>query len=240
MEEIKFETDVWFRTLDFDSTDYITASAILSLFQDIAGLHAYNLGVGYEALLNKGYYWVLVRNEFEIFKNPEPLTKGRLVTWPHHKGRIDFNREYVLYDSLGDVVARGISKWVVINTTTRRLSRTDDIDFGPGDYVTNNFYNDVLKIKIPEFINFKEVGSHKVSKKDLDHNKHMNNSKYADIIIDLLPDNFYINKMNIDYIKETRLNDLIKVYEYICEEYIYYLGKCGEDNIFISRIERNK
>ncbi len=240
MEEIKFETDVWFRTLDFDSNDYITSSAILSLFQDIAGLHAYNLGVGYEALLNKGYYWVLVRNEFEIFKNPKPLTKGKLETWPHKKGRIDFNREYVLYDSYGDIVARGISKWVVINTLNRRLSRTDDIDFGPGEYVKNNFYDDVLKIKIPSLNNFKEKGSHQVSKKDLDHNKHMNNSKYADIIFDLLPEDLHVNKMNIDYIKETRLNDVIKIYEYHDEEYIYYLGKKDEENIFVSRIERNK
>lgn len=239
MSELKYEMDINFRTNDFDSNDYITPTAILSLFQDIAGLHAEELGIGYEGSLKMGYYWVLVRNRFEIFKNPKPLTRGHLVTWPHEKGRVDCNREYVLYDSYGDVVARGLSKWVIIDVVNRRIARTDKIDYGKGSYPSDNYYDDVPKIKAPDFSLFKKVASHKVLKRDLDHNKHMNNSKYTDIIFDIIPEGFKINKLNIEYIKETTLNDLIDIYEYEDELYIYHIGICGENKIFISQIVKD-
>lgn len=238
MEEIKYSMDVEFRTNDFDSTDFITPTAILSLFQDIAGLHAFNLGIGYEALLEKGFYWVLVRNRFDIFKNPIPLTKGRLITWPHEKGRVDFNREYVLYDEDNEVVARGISKWVLIDTVNRRIARTSNITYGEGVHVKENFYQDVLKLKIPTIDNFRLKGHHIVMKSDLDHNNHMNNSKYTDIIFNVCSDNIKIKKFNIDYIKETTLGDVIDIYEYIDDNFIYHLGRKNDENIFISRIEK--
>jgi len=239
MNELKYEMDINFRTNDFDSEDYITPTAILSLFQDIAGLHAEELGIGYEGSLKKGYFWVLVRNRFEIFKNPKPLTKGHLVTWPHEKGRVDCNREYALYDSCGDIVARGLSKWVIIDVVNRRIARTDKIDYGSTSFPTDNFYDDVPRVKAPDFSLFKKVASHKVLKRDLDHNKHMNNSKYTDIVFDVIPQNVKINKLNIEYVKETTLDDVIDIYQYEDREFIYHIGMSNENKIFVSQIVKD-
>lgn len=236
MSFLSYEMDINFRTNDFDSDDYITSTAILSLFQDIAGLHADQIGIGFEGSYNMGYYWVLVRNRIEIFKNPKPLTKGKLVTWPHEKGRVDCNREYVLYDSVGDVVARGLSKWVIIDIEKRRICRTDKISFGEGEYIKENYYDDVEKIKIPDISLFKKITSHRVLKRDLDHNKHMNNSKYTDIIFDVVPNELKINKLNIEYIKEVTLDDIIDIYEYEDDSYIYHLGLHNNEKTFVSQI----
>ena len=239
MSEIKYEMNINFRTNDFDADDYITPTAILSLFQDIAGLHANHLNLGFKDCYNMGYYWVLVRNKFEIFKNPTPLTKGRLETWPHEKGRVDFNREYALYDEFGDIIARGLSKWVLIDIEKRRIARTDNITYGDGEYVSFNYYQDVEKVVLPDIKLFKHVASHTVLKRDLDHNKHMNNSKYTDIIFDVIPNDIKINKLNIEYIKEVKLNDIIDIYEYSDDLYIYHLGLSGENKIFASKIEKD-
>lgn len=238
MSKIFYEQTVNLRTNDFDTYDQIKTSALLELFQDIAGLHAEQIGIGYEASLKSNHIWVLVRNKLEIFENPEPLTYATLKTWPHEKGRADFNREYLLEDVNGKVLARGLSKWVIIDTNTRRLCRGDSISYGEGELWDDNYYNDVEKVVLPDTTLFKKVLSHKVTKNDLDHNKHMNNAKYTDLVFDSVDDKLFIKNLLIEYHQESKLDDIIDLYIYEDEERIYHLGMINDKKIFSSIIEK--
>lgn len=238
MAEIIFNQRVNLRTNDFDTHDQLKTRAVLELFQDIAGLHANNIGIGFKDSYNMGFYWVLVRNKIEILKNPVPLTDAILTTWPHEKGRIDCNREYLLKDLDGNVIARGISKWVIIDINTRRLMRTDKVTYGEGEIHTDNNYQDVEKVHIPN-LEFNLAGKHIVSKNDLDHNGHMNNTRYADLIFDYLNEDIFIKNMHIEYHKEIRLGEELAIYILKDEDNIYFKGmNKNDEKIFSAIIKR--
>ena len=59
------------RTSDFDCHKKILPSAVLDLFQTVAGEHAIALGCGFDALFEKNLLWVLVRTRFEVIKQPD-------------------------------------------------------------------------------------------------------------------------------------------------------------------------
>ena len=76
----------------FDMNDNLSVKSVLNLFQDLAGIHADMIGVGYEDMLAKNLYWILSRVKFDILKMPVPNQTVVVETWPHEKGRIDFDR----------------------------------------------------------------------------------------------------------------------------------------------------
>ena len=51
-------------TRDLDKYDIIKPSAILEFFQDIAGIHADELGIGYETCKQKNLAWVVLYQRF--------------------------------------------------------------------------------------------------------------------------------------------------------------------------------
>ncbi len=232
-----YERQIMLRTNDFDSNDKITPYAILDIFQDVAGAHATQLGVGFDAMYQRNMYWILIRTSFEVVAEPKPLTWIKVKTWPHPKGKIDFAREYLLTDQDDNILVKGISKWVVIDANTRRLTRTSNIDFGSEDYYENNNYDDIAKKDYSLDDTFTKIASYEVLAHHIDHNKHMNNSKYAEMILDSLKGTVSFKSLHIEHIKEATLGDTINLYMKKVDNAYYYLGYKGDEKLFSSILE---
>ena len=170
------------RINDFDCHDRILMSSILDIFQDVAGKHATKLGVGFHDLLKKNRIWVVVRTKFDIYKQPKQEETVIVRTWPLPLGKIDANRCYEIRNELGELLIRGVSKWVTVDINSRRVVRMNEISYGEGEFdedyglledfsKVNNFESnsEVIKIK-PQYL-------------DLDHNGHINNSKYTNFVL---------------------------------------------------------
>ena len=88
------------RVSDFDKNDQIKPFAVADLMQSVADEHAGILKVGYNDLLAKDLAWVLLRNRLDFLSPIEFGTKEIIVkTWPHVKGRVDYDRDY-LFESV--------------------------------------------------------------------------------------------------------------------------------------------
>ena len=61
-----YENEYILRMSDFDKYNRIKPSAVLELFQDVAGQHANEIGVGYDEMMQRSYFWVIVRIKFKI------------------------------------------------------------------------------------------------------------------------------------------------------------------------------
>ena len=103
MEKNIFEKEFELRISDFDCFDKIKPSVILDFFQDVAGEHADILSVGFNDLIKKDLIWVLVRTKYEVIKEPNLYSKIKIKTWPHPKGRIDFDRDYLILDENNNI-----------------------------------------------------------------------------------------------------------------------------------------
>lgn len=198
-----FEKNYVLRTSDFDVYGRIKPAALMDLFQDVAGMHAEELGCGYDALLNKQMLWVLVRNKLEIISSPKIFQSVNVKTWPLMPSRAGFQREYLIEDVDGNVLVKGSSDWVVIHSEKRRFMQARDIY--PVDFAFLEKQNFPEKLsKIHDFELSGEMYTVKPGFSDIDRNNHVNNTRYASFVLDaLVPTNEdKIKTVQIDYRRE--------------------------------------
>ncbi len=201
------------RASDFDKYDKIKPSAVLDLFQDAAGQHAEEIGVGFADLIKHGYMWVLVRTKFEIINAPTRYQKVVINTWPLPPNRINYKREYSIKDQGGNLLIKGSSEWVVIDSVKRRfLSVPDLYPFKDGFHEEVMFEDKLQKIRDFEI----DCDCHTVNAgfSDLDVNGHVNNTKYANYAIDAINPSAddTIRCFQIDYRKEVMQGTQLNVY----------------------------
>lgn len=236
MAEMVKEYEFFVHTNAVDCNDVIKPYVILDYFQDIAAIHADELGVGYDFMKERNLAWVILYQHFEIMNLPPYLENVNVITWPKPNRRLEFEREYLITDKNNNVCVKGISNWVVIDMENRGLVRTEQIKFN-GEYRSFTNYEEKCKRKLNlDKENIEKYFEYRVSYADLDHNGHMNNSKYLNIVFDLLPlygTKKFIKNVEIAFVKEARYNDVIKIGYYRCsnnEE--AYIGFVNEEVCF--------
>ena len=195
-----------------DCYDHLSPCGILDIVQDIAGRHANALNIGFYDLIKKDITWVIARTKIEVLDFPKYATDILVKTWPHRPGRFDCDRDYQIIDEDGKVCVKVTSKWVVINVKTRRMVSPNDVFDRDGIYEEEvNFPSvDGLRFTLDRIDLLHRA---KVTMTMLDHNMHMNNSRYGEIIYDALKlkKEEVIKTFEINYHKECHLDDELDV-----------------------------
>jgi len=209
---MQFSKEYYLRASDFDKNETLTPRAILELFQDAAGAHAEEIGIGFHELLNKNLLWVITRTKFVIEKKIERYSTVKIKTWPLSPQRFIFRREYVMYNADGEVAVRGSADWMVINSETRTLTSGESVFPANAEYITELSLDEKLR-KIRDIEG--EVTESAATPKfcDIDLNGHVNNTRYADFAINAInPDKRKIKSFQIDYHKEVGQGEPVTLY----------------------------
>ncbi len=178
-----FEKEFYLRTSDFDCRMQLQPAAVLDLFQDVAGEHARALGIGRDAMMAEKLIWVIVRVRYRVLRTPKQFDKVRVKTWPLPPRRSIFQREYKIMDGNGEPLVLGSSEWVVIHAERRRLMPVGDIYPLKDEFLEERNFADGF----PRLSDFDGEGEAEVRLPhftDLDMNGHVNNTKYANYILD--------------------------------------------------------
>lgn len=236
MNEFTLETKI--DTNACDAAGRIKPSAVFSLFQNAASLHADDLGVGYEELAKKDIIWVLVMCRYDLIKNPSFEETVGVTTYPLPSRGIDYDREYFICDKSGEKIIKGRSKWCLCNFKTRKLLIHADVNYNIDEFSDKRQYDSPLK-KIPDFSigGFKEYSS-KTCYTDLDHNGHVNNTRYLDFILNAIAGELdgEISYLEINYISEMKSDSDFTVY-YRKENDEYFVKAIGnEREIFRAKV----
>ena len=191
------------RANDFDKYDRILPSSVLSIFQDAAGRHGEQIGVGFKEMLERNYLWVVVRIKFEIKKAPKRYSKINIKTWPFEPKRFSYRREYLITDESGETLIIGSSEWVIIDSVKRSLVSAPNLYNINGEY----YEEMMLDKKIAKVPDFEAAGEPYVvtpSFTELDLNNHVNNTKYANYVLDAInpQSSNLLKEFQIDYRKE--------------------------------------
>ena len=212
------------QTKDVNLDDYIRPSSVLDYFQDIAGLHANEIGVGYQDALKKNVLWIILYEKFEVVKRvPKYGEDVYVYTWPKKGDKVFFYREYEIKDINDELLVKGVSTWCLINSETRRIERANKLEF-PGEFYSKENY----AYKMPHHLglvpnNVIKEYQYKVLLTDLDHNCHLNNARYLDIIYNsgIYKGRGYFKDVEIAFIHEAKLDDIINLK--------YYKNENGKD-----------
>ena len=240
MSVMQLEKEFFVHTSMVGKNDYIRPAAIMDLFQDMASLHANEIGVGFDDIVKLNYYWIVSSIEFEQLRQFKSISYVKVKTWPKEKNRLEFIREFTISDLDGNLLVKGVSTWVLIDKDTRRLVRGDDVIF-KGEYSMETNYPNYRRRKIPLLNdNVIKEWDYKVLATDLDHNGHMNNARYADIIYNGLFDDRSLKNLHISFLHEALLNDNIHVSYYKNDSNTnYYIGKIDDKVCFEICMEVN-
>jgi Acyl-ACP thioesterase len=180
----KFTNKYHVMVRDVDFTKKLKLSAAFNYLEEIAGLHAENLGIGFDAMREKyNAVWVLARIRLDIERYPEWEEEVVVETWPQPPKRFEFYRDYLIKDMQGHIIARGISMWTTLNMNTHQLVKTDALSINFPDLITDRALDCSLS-KIRPSDEMKPVYKRAIGCSDIDMNGHLNNSKYIDFVTD--------------------------------------------------------
>ncbi|MGN0824369.1 MAG: acyl-[acyl-carrier-protein] thioesterase [Candidatus Coproplasma sp.] len=202
------------RYTDVDFQDSLKLSALLSLMEESACDSADELGFGYSVLQPKNIGFVILNWHLELYraiKLGEVLT---VRTWPVKPRRLTVFRDFELY--VGDEkVGVATSRWCVINLEDFKII---DPSCAFGENMTYNETRsvEVLNWKIPS-VTTSECGySKQVTYSDYDHYNHVNNTKYADFLLDVFsPEELkgkYISTVDVNYQTQCKYGETLDFY----------------------------
>lgn len=192
-----------------DCHDCLKMSTLLDVAQEVAGDHAEELGCGFETMIKQDLIWVIVRNYVEIIKKPINFKEIEVITYPLKPRFVEFNRETEFYHN-GELFAVSRSTWMVINIKDFSVKAPDF--FKGFDDDLGYFKRRIRKLPVIEKSQLQKVKEVDVLYSMLDHNGHMNNTKYVDFYLDIFRPEFSVKTMQIEYIKQSFLDDKLSLY----------------------------
>ena len=118
-----------------------------------------------------------------------------------------FNRCYQMVRG-DEVVAEAISVWTLLDTKEMKPIRFSDTDFGMP-------FEDPIEISAPARFPFPrdmelvEAGRHKVRYSDIDYNQHLTNTRYPNLICDMLPslDGKRVSELSISFVNQAETGE---------------------------------
>jgi acyl-ACP thioesterase len=216
---------------EVDTFGRIRPAALLGFFQDMATGHSALLDVGRDYLLGEYHaIWMLVRVWYSLKR---PLTVGEnltIRTWHRGVGGLILYRDFDLLVD-GETVGEAISAWVVADAENRKMLRPSSIANLAASPIPETVKDKQLKlIRTPK--HKKPIYTKTVRFSDLDLNGHMNNTKYADVLLDALDpealrENF-VAEMQLNYSMECLAGESMVVSREDSDASCYIDG-CGPD-----------
>ncbi len=211
----------------------------MDLFQDAAGRHAMELGIGFPQLAEKHQMWIVSGVEYQVVATPRMYDTVRIVTWPLPAPSVTCRREYRMETLDGKVLVKGTSDWAIVDADQRKLLRAREV------YPQGLSYCTDLSVegKMPRLKEFEPAGegvTFTPGYAQLDMNGHVNNTKYANLILDCLSfgEEDTIKEFQIHYRKELMAHQPVTVYTLREGNTIYAMGKNREGELMFSgRIE---
>ena len=200
-----FEKEFYLRTSDFDCRMELCPSAILDLFQDVAGEHARALGIGREEMIEKRLIWVIVKARYRILRMPRQFDRVRVRTWPLPPRRSIFQREYLMMAADGAPLVAGSSEWVVIHADRRRLVPVGDVYPEKDNFLPDHSFEDGFP-RLSDFDGGEPAHTLTPTFTDLDVNGHVNNIRYTTYVMDALnpTEEERVGELCIEYHREVQ------------------------------------
>jgi medium-chain acyl-[acyl-carrier-protein] hydrolase len=207
-----YEVKYKLRSSDFDCCSRLLPSAIMDFFQSAAGAHSAQLGCSSQDLIKKNLLWVVMRLKFEVLGQPEFYSEIISRTWPLPASRMGYTRQHVLEDMEGRTLVKGLTEWIVMDAETRKLTQVESMYPPEMKFRTDRVIEGRLK-RLREFEPEGEAHIICPGYSALDLNGHVNNTKYADFVMDALKPgrDENIKSFQIDFHRELKCGSRVQV-----------------------------
>lgn len=189
---------------NIDSLGRITVPALCGHMVNAIGQNIRVEGFGIDVMSKINRSWVLVRSAFEIDYRPRLYSPITVSVWPVSKGGITYYRCLRLQTEQGMEIGRGTTEWCMMDILSRRPVTPDEDfhRFGSGFSLPCESPKRIRDFS-PQRVDHRMVGY-----SECDFNGHLNNTRYVEMLYDLLPDEMAAAwspvRIDINYRKEVK------------------------------------
>ena len=195
------------RTYECDVNGRIKIFSLMQYLQEIAALHAEQLGIGIDWLSKINSYWVLSNIRIEISRLPGREDQVTLKTWPSGYSRTIATREFIGKDQNDAELFRAGSDWMVLNKKSNRLKNLFRLDLNLPKKGTKALPDELIRLEPKS--DYKEVAVVRVPRSAIDLNGHVNNTEYVRWGIDALSRTYKLDD-NIRSVQTTYLSEVFE------------------------------
>lgn len=181
---------------------------------EVATEHADSLGVGFKQLASSGTLWVLSRITFEMKRFPKIFEEYSLSTWVEGFNRHFSERNFEICGADNEVIGHARTIWVSIDINTRRPANLSEYEF-LRDVVCDKPCPIAKQGKLRPIEPPQMCHPYRFQVCDIDINRHVNSSRYAELIINQMDldtyDNFFVSRFEIEFKHEAHYADEVEV-----------------------------
>ena len=198
---------------EMDQQSRLSIVSAINFFQESAWRNAEALGLGFKELAAKDRYWVLSRLYVEMYRYPFWGDTIQVETWPKGMESLFAMRDFRFKTTDGkELLGAGATAWLIIDGTTHRLQRIEQICDDMPYYPQNAVEHKLGKIALVETMTPKTriIAGYT----DVDVNHHVNNVCYLNWAVNYLPlenDQLTIRSAEINFLSEARLQSPVEI-----------------------------
>lgn len=187
---------------------------LLNLLQETAWMHAENLGFGMKDMEKEGLFWVLTRQRLQMTAWPRFGEEVRVLTWLRPPEGAFVSREFSIQNNAGQEIGSCSTSWLALDRESKKILPAQNLR--PWAQIANSRSSGLTPEKIPVEGEYQKIAKYRVRNSDLDINQHVNNTKYAQWILDAIPYELHktlrLNAYSVNFLSETHLGDEVEVH----------------------------
>lgn len=210
----------------------------LRLFQDIATIHAHQLGIDGPQLMAKDKaFWIVTRTKIRCEELPTENTELEAKTWPLPVEGIRCERCYTLGNA-SKMYITGITEWVIIDAETRRPRRVDSTHYPTTiDYITEKPIEEPFSKMTNDFSDEDFVCHRIIRSSDIDITHHTNNTVYCTMLIDTFSvkeiETLKIKEIEFHYQHESLEGDSLSIFRKKINDTEYHFAIKKDDGTVV-------
>ena len=216
----------------------LTPAAQLRLQQEAGERHFGEGGLHFEGIAAFGMAFLVLENNAVITRRPSIGEEITVKTWSRNIKGLRFFRCYRFEDAAGHTLIDSVASFALVDLNTHMLLRPSSFPIEVAHCPDlPHTCPDPARITVPAAS--EPCGDHTVALSELDFNGHLNNTRYADILFDVLPPDTaaQMRGFSITFSREARLGDCLKLLRVKDEKGWTVAAQNGENPCFAARVE---
>ncbi|WP_179353902.1 acyl-[acyl-carrier-protein] thioesterase [Winogradskyella vidalii] len=208
-----FDKQFELRYFEMNELGLATPAIMLALLEETAAEHCYAIDYSLFDLLKKNIGWVLFSGGLQMDRYPNYKEKITVRTWLSSYSTIKGFRENLILDEHQNIIGRAKGLWVFFDIEKRRPTPifTDIKEkwslFNESSIELN------IKQKIEAVDQADYIGQFKVNRFDTDMNKHVNNIRYLQWVLESIPEDIinthFLHLIDGRFISEAQFGDTV-------------------------------
>ncbi|RXJ99469.1 acyl-ACP thioesterase [Arcobacter sp. CECT 8986] len=208
-----FDKEFELRFFEMNRLGEASPITVLMLLQETAAEHCDYAGHNLLSLMSENLGWVLLSGVMQMYRYPLYKEKIIIRTWISKYYAVRGVRENIIYDKDYNIIGRARGLWLFYDIKRRRPRKIEPDFLEIWSSYKQISLNKSLTNKIEPLNSFEYQKEFKVNKYDTDTNKHVNNLRYLQWLLESLPDdiqnNYYLYFIDGHFISEAQYGDVI-------------------------------